>query len=113
MKRQRKFNAQLDLEVEIIKQRRQAVKELKLANSHKAEMKRWFDLANNPSDEITPGAREHYRSKGFDERRLMDRNLRLLKRIEIDMIPRLSRAMGELKTQVFEFSKDDTSVVLK
>jgi hypothetical protein len=113
MSRHRKFTTQLDLESEIIKQRRKALNERRLADGHRVEMKRWFDLANNPGPGISDGAREYHRIKGFEEKRLMQRNIKLASRIEADMLPRLGRALAEFKTGVFDFSKDDTSVVLK
>jgi hypothetical protein len=109
----RKFTTALDLEGEIIRQRRMAVNERRLAIGHAVEMRRWFDLANTPGDEIKPGAREYNRDQGFKEKHLMERNLTRLKRIEDDTLPRLGRALAEFKTAMFEFAKDDNSVVLK
>lgn len=111
MKKQRRFTSQLDIDAEIIKCHRLILNERRLARVHEIEMKRWWALANDP--EVEPGKQEYYRGKGFGEKRLMQRNLTRARRLADDIIPRLARAKAEFKTDVFEFSRNDTAVVLK
>lgn len=110
MKTQRRFTSSLDLNTELLKLKRQAADQLRLAGQHETKMKKHWDRAN--SGELDSHASEYARQKGFDEKKLMERNLKLHRRITEVKMPKLKQAMAAFGTKTFEFSKDDNGVVL-
>lgn len=110
MSQQTKFKSQLDIEARMIKERRQLLREHASAERHQTKMREYWDIANNPA--IPPGHQEFNRQKGYDEKKLMNRNLALARRIENVRLPKLKQALAAFKTRTFEFSNDDRSVVI-
>ena len=109
MSKPKKHTNELDIQLEIMGYKRKVRNQRRLAEKHQTEMKRWFDLANNT--ELEGHIQEHYRNEGFKEKRLMQRNLTMARRIEEDALPRLGRALSAFKTKTFAFMGDDRSVV--
>ena len=110
MSKQRKFTSRMDIELAITALHRKIGTEQKLAEKHEKTMKELWDAANVMS--LEPHRQAHYRTKGFAEKKLRDRNLTNIRRIEEKQLPKLKHALASFQTDVFEFSKDDRSVVV-
>ena len=110
MSKQRKFTSRLDIEAAIIHCHRRIEIERKLAQKHEQFMKAHWDVANDHS--IAPHTQNFNRTRGFAERKLRDRNLTNIRRLEDKKLPKLKHALASFRTDVFEFSKDDRSVVV-
>lgn len=107
---QRRYKSKFELEAEIIKQRRHLSTQTALANTHEAKMRVHWDRAN--STELDTHAQEHARQRGFNEKKLMERNLNNARRIEEVKLPKLKQALAAFCTKTFDFSADDKSVVV-
>jgi hypothetical protein len=109
MGKQTKFTTQFDIEARIIKESRQLRRELELAGKHQEKMRMWWDRANDPA--LEAGPQDNYRQKGYGEKRLMERNLSLARRIEEVRLPKLKQALACFKTGTFAFSEDKSVVI--
>lgn len=110
MKKQTKYTNRLELEAAILRLKREAANEYRLAESHQQKMKVLFDKANDPA--LEAGTQSFNRTKGFQEKRLATRNLTRARRIEDIKLPKLKNALAAFNTETFEFSKGDKSVVI-
>lgn len=108
MKRQRKFNTQLDIQVAILQQKQRLLDLIREAEIQERAIKSNFDQANDPKCEIP----DFYRNTGFEIRKERGKNLRAIRRIGEVILPALKEASAQMSTIPFPFSEDDKSVVV-
>jgi hypothetical protein len=107
-KKQTKFTNALDLQAAVLRLKKEYATQMRLAAVHQTKMQVFWDNANDPTNDN----QSYNRTRGFAEKRLAERNLKLARRIEEVKLPKLKQALAQFNTQTFEFSKDDKSVVI-
>lgn len=108
--RQTKLRTRFDIEARILLERRHLLAEQRLATRHEQKMIEHWDKANDCKLDV--GKQEFYRQKGYDKRKLMQRNLVRAHRIEDIRLPKLKEALAAFNTEPLPFMDGDRSVVI-
>ena len=107
LRKQKRFDSQLDIEVEIIKQKSKLKELMRHAELQRLAIKSNFDKANDPAEKYA----DYYRQIGHDIKKERHKTLSCINRIDVVILPALKRASAEMKTGLLPFTEDKTVIM--
>ena len=108
---QKRFSAAFEIEVEILKKKKQAKSKLVTAEAIEAKVKELLHQSNSPS--ITCGEKQYFVEQADFERKKANKIRRSVELIYENRIPQLSRTLAAFNTQPMAFIEDAAVVLQK